>query len=216
MNNRYDNRREAGRRLAQRLDDYRDEDVVVVGLARGGIPVASEVTRQLRAPLDVIVVRKLGAPGREELAMGAVAPDGVRVLNDSVIAAVNATDDQIAEVQTRETDELERRIEAYRGERERVPLEGRTVILVDDGLATGASMRAAVEYARSKGPARIVIGVPTGSDQTCESLAREVDELICPYQPHPFFGVSQAYRHFPQTTDDEVQRLLAEGPRQHA
>lgn len=214
MNNRYENRREAGRRLAKELDEYGDgDDVVIVGLARGGIPVASEVARGLNAPLDVVVIRKLAAPGRDELAMGALAPDGVRVLNDSVIAAVGASEETIAEAEQRESEELERRLATYRSERERVPLEDRTVILVDDGLATGASMRAAVVYAREHDPHRVVVAVPTGSDQTCQTIGRQVDDLHCPYQPHPFFGVSQAYSHFPQTSDEEVRALLSEAPR---
>lgn len=209
MNPRFADRQDAGRQIARRLEEYRDrDDLVVLGLARGGIPVAAEIARALEAPLDVLVVRKLGAPGREELAMGALAPEGIEVLNDDVVAALGLSEAMIAEVEQREADLLEQRLTRFRGGRPPLQLFDRTVLIVDDGLATGASMRAAIRFVRSKEPNAIVVAAPTGSAQTCASLAGEVEEMICPYRPFPFFGVSQAYRDFPQIDDDTVQRVL--------
>lgn len=213
MTPRFADRQDAGRQLARRLEKYRErDDLVVVGMARGGIPVAAEIARALEAPLDVLVVRKLGAPGREELAMGALAPEGVEVLKDDVVAALGVSDDMIAEVEQREADLLERRLTRFRGGRPPLQLFDRTALIVDDGLATGASMRAAIRFVRSKESDGLVVAVPTGSDQTCTAMAGEVDELICPYRPFPFFGVSQAYRDFPQIDDETVQRALQETP----
>lgn len=213
MTPRFADRQDAGRQLARRLEEYRDrDDLVVLGLVRGGIPVAAEIARALGAPLDVLVVRKLGVPGREELAMGALAPEGVEVLNDDVVAALGVSDDMIAEVEHREADLLERRLTRFRGGRPPLQLFDRTILIVDDGLATGASMRAAIQFVRSKEPNGLVVAAPTGSAQTCASLASEVDDLICPYRPFPFFGVSQAYRKFPQIDDETVQRALQETP----
>ncbi len=212
MHPRYDNRQQAGRRLAELLRPYRDRrDLLVVGLARGGVPVAAEVARSLEAPLEVLVVRKLGTPGREELAMGAIAPEGIEVLNDDVLAALGLSDEVVAEVERREADRLQRRLTQYRGDRPPLQLRDRTVLLVDDGLATGASMRAAARYVRSHQPRELIVAVPTGSADTCSALAREVDEMVCPYSPHPFFGVAHAYRRFPQVDDETVSQLLHAG-----
>jgi predicted phosphoribosyltransferase len=213
MTPRFADRQDAGRQLARRLEEYRDRDnLVVLGLARGGVPVAAEIARALEAPLDVLVVRKLGAPGREELAMGALAPEGVEVLNDDVVAALGLSDELIAEVEQREADLLERRRTRFRGGRPPLQLVDRTVLLVDDGLATGASMRASIQFVRSKEPDELAVAAPTGSAQTCASIAAEVDDLVCPYRPFPFFGVSQAYRDFPQLDDETVRRVLRDTP----
>jgi putative phosphoribosyl transferase len=206
----FHDRSEAGRFLAQFLAKYAGEpDVVVLGLPRGGVPVAYEVARALRAPLDVFVVRKLGVPGHEEYAMGAIASGGVRVLNREAVDELGIPQRVIEEVAARELRELERRESAYRDGRETARLEGRTAILVDDGLATGASMRAAVEALKKRNPARIVVAVPVGSAAICRSLAREVDEVVCAITPDPFRAVGLWYDEFGQTTDDEVHDALA-------
>lgn len=203
-------RRDAGRRLVQKLHNYADrKDVVVLGLPRGGVPVAYEVAKALHAPLDVFLVRKLGLPGHEELAMGAIASGGVRVLNEDVVRALNIPPQIIDLVAEREREELERREREYRTNRPSPSLSGKTVILVDDGLATGSSMRAAIAGLRAQHPARIVIAVPTAAVETCESLAGEVEEIICVSTPEPFFGVGAWYDDFSQTTDDEVHQLLS-------
>ncbi len=208
--NRYRDRVDAGRVLARRLQPYAGRtDVVVLGLPRGGMPVAHEVARALRAPLDVFVVRKLGVPGQEEYAMGAIASGGVRVLNADAVGALGIPAHVIDEVAGRELRELERRESAYRDGRTPARLEGRTVIVVDDGLATGASMRAAVQALRKRNPARIVVAVPVGSAETCARLAREVDEVVCAATPEPFYAVGPWYDDFEQTTDDEVHDALA-------
>jgi len=203
------NRADAGRRLAQELSHYAGrEDVVVLGLPRGGVPVAYQVARALRAPLDVFLVRKLGVPGQKELAMGAIASGGVRVLNEDVERALNVSQEAVETVAARERRELERRARAYRGDRPEPELAGRIAILVDDGLATGASMRAAVEALRAGRPARIVVAVPTAAPQTCRGFRDEVDEVVCVATPQPFFGVGAWYQDFSQTTDAEVQGYL--------
>jgi predicted phosphoribosyltransferase len=210
---RFRDRRESGRLLADKSTTYANRpDVLVLALPRGGVPVAYEVARALRAPLDVFVVRKLGVPGHEELAMGALAPDGVRILNQEVLKALDIPESIIDEVAAQELEELKRRERLYRGSRSPPDLCGRTVILVDDGLATGATMRAAIRALRQQQPARIVVAVPTASPDTCEALGAEADEIICAMTPRPFFSVGHWYDDFTQTTDEEVHRLLAQRP----
>jgi erythromycin esterase-like protein/adenine/guanine phosphoribosyltransferase-like PRPP-binding protein len=203
-------RSEAGRRLAEKLAHYANRpDVLVLALPRGGVPVAYEVARALSAPLDVFVVRKLGVPGYEELAMGAVATGGVRVLNDNIVAGLHIPDYLIDAVANRELEELRRRERLYRGGRPPPDVRGRTVILVDDGLATGATMLAGIKALRQLEPAGIVVAVPTASPDTCEALRAEVDEVICAITPEPFEAVGRWYEDFSQTSDDEVRDLLA-------
>ena len=203
-------RRDAGQKLAQELMDYANRpDVLVLALPRGGVPVAFEVAQALKAPLDIFLVRKLGVPGHEELAMGAIASGGVRVLNDTVVDALNIPVRLIDAVAEKEQRELERRERAYRGDRPKPEVRGKTVILVDDGLATGASMRAAVEALRAQGPARIVVAVPTAAPETCEAFENTVEEVVCAETPQPFFGVGFWYQDFSQTSDEEVSTLLA-------
>jgi predicted phosphoribosyltransferase len=208
--NAFDDRSQAGRLLAERLAAYADRpDVVVLGLPRGGVVVAYEVAAGLRAPLDVFLVRKLGVPGQEELAMGAIAAGGVRVLNQEVVEALGIPDALIDAVARQEQHELDRRAAAYRDGRPPIELAGRVVILVDDGLATGSTMHAAVRAARRHGPARLVVAVPVGAAATCREFAAEADEVECLRTPEPFHAVGLWYRDFRQTTDDEVRRLLA-------
>ena len=203
-------RRDAGRKLAQELKEYANRpNVVVLALPRGGVPVAYEVAKALKAPLDIFLVRKLGVPGHEELAMGAIASGGVRVLNDTVVDALNIPERLIDAVAEKEQRELERRERAYRGDRPKPEVRGKTVILVDDGLATGASMRAAVEALRAQDPARIVVAVPTAAPETCEAFEDTVEEVVCAETPQPFFGVGFWYQDFSQTSDEEVRTLLA-------
>jgi predicted phosphoribosyltransferase len=203
-------RADAGRQLASRLRHYvgRD-DVLVLGLPRGGIPVAYEVARALGAPLDVFVVRKLGVPGQEELAMGAIATGGVRVVNRDVVDALYIPPDVLDRAAAAESLELERRERSYRGDRPEPRVAGKTVILVDDGLATGSTMRAAVAALRAQDPARIVVAVPVAAPSTCEELRREVDEMVCLATPEPFMAVGRFYQDFSQTTDEEVRERLA-------
>jgi predicted phosphoribosyltransferase len=206
-------RRHAGRLLGERLAaQYGNRsDVVVLGLPRGGIPVAVEVARTLDAPLDVFVVRKLGTPGQEELAMGAIASGGVVVINDDVVDALNIPRRDIDEEILRERAELERRETLYRGTQPRIDLTGKVVIVVDDGLATGSTMRAAVAAARRKMPARVVVAVPVGARSTCEEFERIADECVCILNPEPLRAVGCWYEDFSQTTDDEVREALAMG-----
>ena len=207
---RFRNRTDAGRRLAEKLAAYADRpDVLVLALPRGGVPVGFEVARALGAPLDVFLVRKLGVPGYEELAMGAVATGGVRVLNDEIVRGLGISEHEIDAVVARELRELSRRDRLYRGDRPLWDVAGRTVILVDDGLATGATMRAAVQALRQQQPGRIVAAVPTASPDTCQVLKAEADDVICAITPEPFFAVGHWYDDFAQTTDDEVRELLA-------
>ena len=202
-------RHEAGAALAERLGQYRERrDVVVLGLPRGGVPVAAEVARALGAPLDVFLVRKLGVPGRRELAMGAIASGGVRVLNDDVIAWYALPPGLIDAAAREEQVELERRERAYRLGRPRLALENRVVLLVDDGLATGSTMRAAVQAVRAHAPARIVVAVPVGAREACLEVARLADDVVCARMPEPFSAVGCWYRDFEQTTDDDVRALL--------
>ena len=207
---RFRDRTEAGRLLAGKLTAYANRpDVLVLALPRGGVPVAYEVARALGAPLDVFLVRKLGVPGYEELAMGAVATGGVRVLNEQVVGGLRIPEHVIEAVAASEQQELARRERLYRGERPPPDVRGRTVILVDDGLATGATMHAAIKALRGQQPARIVVAVPTGSPETCEQLKEEVDDVICAITPEPFHAVGLWYQEFSQTTDEEVRDLLA-------
>jgi predicted phosphoribosyltransferase len=203
-------RRAAGRLVAAKLARYAERpDVVVLALPRGGVPVAYEVAQALDAPLDVFVVRKLGLPGHEELAMGAVATGGVRVLNEQIVRALSLPPDLIDAVAAREQQELARRERLYRGDRPPLDVRGRTVILVDDGLATGATMHAAIEALRAQQPARIVVAVPTAAPETCEALRAKADEVVCAITPEPFYAVGLWYDDFSQTSDDEVRQLLA-------
>jgi putative phosphoribosyl transferase len=205
----FHDRLDAGEKLAQQLTAYEDDpNVIVLGLPRGGVPVAFRVAEALGAPLDIFLVRKLGVPGREELAMGAIASGGVRVLNDTVIEALDIPERIIDAVAEREQQELERRERAYRGDRPPPELAGRLCILVDDGLATGASMHAAVTGLRAQNPAEIVVAVPTAAPETCEMFEGEVDAVVCAVTPHPFYGVGLWYHDFSQTTDEEVRRYL--------
>ncbi len=210
METTFPNRAEAGRRLAEKLEQYAGrDDVIVLGLPRGGVPVAYQVAQRLGVPLDVFIVRKLGVPGFEELALGAIASGGVRVLNDDVVRALPNANELVESVTARETAELQRREQAYRDGRPRPELRGRVVILVDDGLATGATMRAAVAALRQLGAAKIVVAVPVGAADTCRELEEEVDETVCAMAPEWFQAVGQFYEDFSQTSDDEVRELLA-------
>lgn len=205
----FKDRRDAGRQLAQKLSSYADRsDVVVLALPRGGVPVAYEVALALNAPLDIFLVRKLGVPGHEELAFGAIASGDVRVLNEEVVWTLDIPSEAIDAVAQRELLELERRERTYRGDHPVPEIRDRTAILVDDGLATGASMRAAIEGVRAKHPAKIVVAVPTAAPETCEMFESEVDEIVCAITPEPFYGVGQWYQDFSQTTDEEVRKLL--------
>ena len=207
---RFRDRREAGRALAAKLAAYAHRpDVLVPALPRGGVPVAYDVARALGAPLDVFIVRKLGIPGHEELAMGAVATGGVRVLNEQVVHALNIPDHVIDAVTAWEQQELARRERLYRGDRPPPDVRGRTVILVDDGLATGASMHAAIAALRRQQPAHIVVAVPIAAPETCDALRAEVDDVVCAITPEPFHAVGLWYDDFSQTTDEEVGDLLA-------
>ncbi|MGV0717330.1 phosphoribosyltransferase [Mycolicibacterium sp. XJ662] len=204
------NRQEAGEVLGDELSSYRGKDnVLVLGLARGGVPVGWHVAAALHAPLDVFLVRKLGVPHWPELAMGALASGGGIVLNDSVVRSLHISDEQLQDVIGRETEELHRRERAYRGDRAPVDLSGRIVILVDDGIATGASMLAAVRAVRAGGPARLVVAVPVGAPSACRELAAEADEVVCVTMPPGFEAVGQVFQDFRQVTDDEVRELLA-------
>ncbi|OBG78025.1 MULTISPECIES: phosphoribosyltransferase [unclassified Mycobacterium] len=202
-------RREAGRAVAEELAPYRDRgDVLVFGLARGGVPVAWEVARALRAPLDVFLVRKLGVPRWSELAMGAVASGGTVVMNDDVVANLRITEQQVRDVIATETVELERREQAYRGGRRIADLRDKVVILVDDGIATGASMVAAVRAVRAAGARSIVVAVPVGPQSACRELGSEADHVVCATTPPGFEAVGQVYGDFHQVGDDEVRELL--------
>ncbi|MGW5152056.1 phosphoribosyltransferase family protein [Rhodococcus koreensis] len=201
-------RRDAGRRLAERLQAFRDENTVVLGLPRGGVPVAYEVARALKAPLDVIVVRKLGVPYQPEFAFGAIGEDGVRVLSDDVVRMAHVTAEELTMVERTQRAELQRRVARFRRARPRIPLTGRTAIIVDDGMATGATARAGCQVARAHGAARVVLAVPVGSHEAIRDLAGEADEVISLEAPRWFDAVGQWYRNFGQTSDDEVCDLL--------
>jgi len=210
---RFRDRRHAGQVLGWRLIEAGvlerfPEPRLVLGLPRGGVPVAGEVARILAAPLDVFVVRKLGVPGHEELAMGAIASGGGRVLNEAVIDRLGLTDDEVEAVARSEAAVLDRRERAYRDDRRPAPVAGATVIVVDDGLATGASMRAAVEALRAQDPAAVVVAVPVASPETCRNIRAEAEEVVCVRTPENFLAVGQAYDDFSPTTDDEVRAVL--------
>ncbi len=205
-------RSEAGQVLAEQLKQYAGRpDVLVFALPRGGVPVAYEVATALRVPLDVFIVRKLGVPGHEELAMGAIASGGVRVLNRDVVEGLNIPDHVVEAVTAREAQELERREHLYRGDRPFPAVAGSSVILIDDGLATGATMRVAVSALRAHRPRRVVVAVPVGARPTCRALGEEADEVVCARTPALFQAVGQWYRDFSPTTDAEIRRLLEAG-----
>ena len=209
----FKDRRDAGRKVAALLPHYADrKDVVVLALPRGGVPVGYEVARKLNAPLDVFLVRKLGVPGHEELAMGAIASGGVRVLNHEIVIYLGIADEVIDRIAAVEQRELERRELAYRDNRARPEVTDRVVILIDDGLATGSTMRAAAESLRQQEPRRIVVAVPVSSRETCEELRSEVDEIVCAVTPEYFQGVGLWYEDFAQTSDEEVRQLLTQAP----
>ncbi len=204
----YRDRRHAGVELARHLADVKGQDVIVLALPRGGVPVAFEVARALDAPLDVFVVRKLGLPGHPEFAMGAIASGGVRVLNDEVVRLYRIPEPVVEAVAQDEQTELDRRERAYRRQRPPLDVRGRTVVLIDDGLATGSTMKAAVEAVRALSPARIIVAVPVGSPDTCREFAAIADEIVCARAPEHFAAVGQWYDDFRQTTDEEVRELL--------
>lgn len=204
-------RRDAGQKLAKRLVELAGEDVIVLALPRGGVPVAAEVARALGAELDVFLVRKLGVPGREELAFGAIASGGIRVLNDDVVHAHGVSEQTIDEVTMTEGIELERRERQYRGDRALTSLTKRTVVLVDDGLATGASMRAAVAAVRLANPHRVVVAVPVAPPETCAAMSGIADETVCLETPADFWSVGTFYEEFEQTSDEEVRDALLTG-----
>jgi predicted phosphoribosyltransferase len=206
---RFRDRRDAGRQLAARLGAYAGRsDVIVLALPRGGVPVAFEVASALRAPLDVFVVRKVGVPGHEELAVGAIASGGVRVLNDRVVSLLGLSAEQLERLIAEQARNLEAQEQMYRGDGPPPSVEGRHVLLVDDGLATGASMRAALVALRRRDPASLVVAVPLAARETCQELGAEGDEVVCVITPDPFHAVGLWYEDFAQTTDDEVRELL--------
>ncbi|MQA90399.1 MAG: phosphoribosyltransferase [Gemmatimonas sp.] len=206
----FKDRTDAGRELARGLDAYAGQpDVIVLGLPRGGVPVAYEVAEELGAPLDVFLVRKLGVPGHEEFAMGAIASGGVRVLDPEVVRMLGIDDGTVEAVAAAEKMELERRERVYRHDRPVPDLRDQTVIVIDDGLATGSTMKAAVRAIRAQHPKKLVVAVPVAARETCEDLRTEVDELVCSRTPEPFRAVGLWYEDFAQTTDDEVRSLLA-------
>lgn len=206
--NYFNDRVDAGRQLAQFLQSFRGHDVVVLGLPRGGVPVAFEVARALQAPLDVLLVRKLGVPFQPELAFGAIGEDGVRVLNDRVVRQAQLDGDDMAAIEREQRIELRRRAERFRRGRDRISLRERIVVIVDDGIATGATAKAACQVARAQGASRVVLAVPIGPDDAAEQFAGIADEVVCLRKPRYFVAVGQGYRHFAQTSDDEVVALL--------
>ncbi len=215
--NRFRDRTEAGQLLAAQLSAYEGRpDVLVLGLPRGGVPVAYEVAKALHAPLDVLIVRKLGVPGQEELAMGAIASGGVRVLNNDVVQLLGVPDNVIEMIADREQQELERRERLYRGGRPIYEVRGRTIILIDDGIATGATMHAAVAVLQQQQPARIIIAVPVAASSTCEEFATEVDEFVCIRRPEAFYAVGFWYENFSPTTDEQVRGLLEQSRQEQA
>ena len=203
-------RTDAGQVLARGLQQYKNQpDVLILGLPRGGVPVAYEVARELNAPLDVFVVRKLGVPGHEELGMGAIATGGVRILHEGIVREVGISPETIEAVSAREQAELERRERLYRGDRPAPTIKGRTVVIIDDGLATGSTMKAAIQAVRQQDPRRLIVAVPTAPSETCEQLKGSADEVVCPLTPDPFFAVGGSYADFTQITDEEVRELIA-------
>ena len=203
-------RREAGRVLADALRRYAGRDVLVLGIPRGGVPVADEVARALNADLDVLVARKLGAPDQPELAIGAVTANGGEFINEEIVRNLGVTDEYIRRVRDDQMTEARRREARFRGKRSRERVRGRIVLVVDDGLATGATMRAAVRSVQNQKPARLVVAVPVGSREACDALGGEVDEIVCPNVPEPFGAVGYFYRNFEPTEDAEVQTILRE------
>lgn len=217
MMHRFRNRTEAGKALASKLAKFAGrEDVVVLGLPRGGVPVAYEVASALRLPLDVFVVRKIGVPGHEELAMGAVASGGIRVMNEDVLGMLRIDEDEIEEVARKELDEIVRREKAYRNHRAPVSVDGKTVLLVDDGIATGSTMLAAIEALRRQFVRRIVVAVPVMAASSLPEFQKEADEVVTVTAPEDFVAVGQWYDDFSQTTDREVEALLDKGRRRSA
>lgn len=205
----FQDRIEAGRSLGVRLVEFAgEENVLVLALPRGGVPVGFEVARALNAPLDVFLVRKLGVPGRQELAMGAIASGGVRLLDAETVRALGISSQQVEEIARLETLELERREQLYRGSRKALDVRDRTVVLVDDGMATGLTMRAAIAALRREGSRRIVVAVPVAAGETCEEIESVADAVVCLHTPMEFFAVGQWYRDFSQTSDEEVRDLL--------
>lgn len=206
---RFIDRSEAGRALAHELEQYRGQaDLLVLALPRGGVPVAHEIAEHLNAPLDIFLVRKLGVPGHEELAMGAIASGGTRVMNQEVLDMVPISSDAIERVAAQEGAELERRQREYRGDRREPEIHDRVIILVDDGLATGATMKAAIKAVQLQEPRRLIVAVPVAAAETCEELRAELDEVVCLFTPDPFRAVGLWYQNFDQTTDEEVVELL--------
>ncbi|CAM3067662.1 phosphoribosyltransferase [Legionella steigerwaltii] len=205
----YVDRNQAGSVLADLLKNYaKRTDVIILALPRGGVPVAYQVATKLSLPLDIFIVRKLGVPGHEELAMGAIASGGIAVFNEEVVQMLHIQQDAIDKIQKSEQEELSRRELVYRGKRPFPELSGKTVILVDDGIATGYTMRAAIAALKQKKPAKIIVAVPVAARSTCDEIAPLVDELICPMRPNNFYAVGLWYNDFAQTTDDEVMELL--------
>jgi putative phosphoribosyl transferase len=203
------NREEAGKNLAARLAAYTGrENVLILALPRGGVPVAEPIAKALKSPLEAFIVRKLGVPGHRELAMGAIASGGVRVMNEDVVRSLGISEEQIEKVAKEEERELARREQQYRGDRPPLELSGKTVILVDDGVATGATMRVAIKALRKGGARKLVVAVPVAPPDTCEILCREVDELVCPFRPSPFHAIGLWYEDFPQISDETVTRIL--------
>lgn len=212
----YADRAEGGRSLAQALRAYAHRpDVVVLALPRGGLPVGLEVARALDAPLDVLVVRKLGVPGHEELAMGAIASGGIRVVDRTILDELDISEEALARATQEQSGELARREQLYRGRRPPLDLAGKIVVVVDDGLATGSTMRAAVAALRAQKPKRLVVAVPVGSSAARDLLSEEADEVVCLATPEPFFAVGTWYEDFSQTTDEDVSRILSEAERLH-
>ena len=209
-------RTDAGQKLAAKLNKFANrDDVLVLALPRGGVPVAFEVATRLNVPMDILVVRKLGVPGREELAFGAIASGEVTVLNHDLICDIHLSNEVIAQISSRERKELQRRQEAYRGGAESLALVGKTVILIDDGIATGASMHAAISALRQQSPSKVVIAVPTAPPSTCEELKTTADEIVTVIMPEPFIAVGEFYETFTQTSDEEVKRLFQSARQRH-
>jgi putative phosphoribosyl transferase len=206
----FENRKDAGELLAGCLAEYRDKNAIVLGIPRGGVPVAAEVAHGLNAELDIIVARKLGSPVSAELALGAVTANGGRYLNEEIIRELQVSHEYIEQVTEAQREDARRREERFRGARPAPELKGRVVILVDDGLATGATMRAAVRSVRKAKPARLVVAVPVAPQQTCAQLREEADEVVCPYQPDPFWAIGLFYGDFEQVEDEAVAKLLEE------
>lgn len=207
----FTNRTHAGKELAKALTAYIDyPDSIVLALPRGGVPIAFEIAKVLHAPLDVFIVRKLGAPGQPELAMGAIASGGLRVMNDDILGMLRVSEATITATVAEEQQELERRERLYRGDRPPVKIAGKTVIVVDDGVATGATMRAAIRALKAQQPVRLIVAIPTAAVDTCNVLRQEVDDVVCLATPEPYIAVGRWYRDFAQTSDAEVQALLAQ------